>query len=64
MTGDHRMYLLGIGTLALLLGFALYVKGDVKAGFKLLGFELSIEAKEPARPASRPTRKTGISDGT
>ena len=55
------MYLFGIGTLALLLlGFALYVKGDVKAGFKLLGIEFSIEAKD--RTASRRTRRTGIAD--
>ena len=42
-----RAYLFFIGTLALLIvGFAIYMKGDVKAGFKMLGIELSIEAKD------------------
>jgi hypothetical protein len=42
-----RVYVFGIGVLALLIvAFALYVKGDVKAGFKMLGVEFSIEAKD------------------
>ena len=44
-----RFYFFAIGTLALLLlGFALYIKGDVKARFKLLGIEFSIDAKDRA----------------
>ena len=42
-----RPYLFGIGALALLIvGFAIYVKGDVKAAFKMFGIELSIEARD------------------
>ena len=45
--GPPRAYLFGIGVLALLVvGFALYRKGDVKAGLKMFGIELSIEAKD------------------
>jgi hypothetical protein len=44
-----RVYLFGIGTLALLIvAFALHTKGDVKAGFKMLGIEFSIETKDRA----------------
>jgi hypothetical protein len=49
-----RVFLFGIGSLALLiLGFALYTKGEVKAAFKMLGIEFSIEAKDRV-PGPRP----------
>jgi hypothetical protein len=45
-----RAYLFGLGALTLLLvGFALHRKGDVKAGLKMFGIELSIEARDNAR---------------
>ena len=66
MTGAHQMYLLVIAAI-FLIGFALYLKGDVKAGFRLLGIEFSLEAKDrqdhklipPRRsiPPGRPSRK-------
>jgi hypothetical protein len=41
-----HVYFFGIGVLALLLvGFALYTKGDVKAAVKIFGIEVSIETK-------------------
>jgi hypothetical protein len=46
-SAPSRVYLFGIGVLALLLvGFAVYTKGDVKAAVKMFGIELSIEAKD------------------
>ena len=46
-----RVYLFGIGTLALLIvAFAIGKNTDVKAGFKMLGIELSIETTD--RPSN------------
>lgn len=46
-----RLYWFTISTFALLvLGVALYRKGDVKAALKMVGIEISIEAKESAAP--------------
>jgi len=51
-SAQPRVYLFGIGALALLIvGFAFYLKGDVKAGFKMFGIELSIETRD--RPSNR-----------
>jgi hypothetical protein len=42
-----RVCLFGIATMALvLIGFTIYTKGDVKAGVKMLGIELVIDAKD------------------
>ena len=37
----------------LILGWALYLKGDVKAAFKAFGVELSIDAKDRASEQTR-----------
>ena len=43
----RKVYLFSLGVLALLVvGFALYWKGDVKAAVRMFGIELSIEAKD------------------
>jgi hypothetical protein len=54
------MWLIGMSAL-LIVGVTLYLKGDVKAGFKMLGIELSIEAKE--RAAQPPTKGTPPTTG-
>ena len=51
-------YFYYIGTFALLIvGLALYLKGEVKAGLKLYGLELSIETKEPSKKRQKTPRQ-------
>jgi hypothetical protein len=49
-TARSRPYFFGVIMLGIfLIAYALYAKGDVKAGFKMLGFEFSIDAKDHAK---------------
>jgi hypothetical protein len=45
------LFCLGVLTL-LVLGFALYTKGDVRAAVKMFGVEMSLDAKD--RPSHKP----------